>query len=110
MPERISILKAAAALGFVENDYGSPTFIHPLCTVGLVHKVISPVVVLMGHYNTGRTLGFIENNLPETVESPDQLKALLAFYLNEAIPMDRPKWLDEGLALSHLLPWSRDAL
>jgi hypothetical protein len=65
-------------------------------------------VSFAGHlHHNGREFGLLEFKLPETVESLEQLKAFLAHYLREAITTHPPKWIAEGLALSHLLPWHR---
>ncbi len=109
MSDALSILEGAEALGFVKNAYGSLSFRHPQCDISLVPKVIVPLVVLVGNFHCGRSAGYIEHDLPERVESLDQLKALLAYYLHRAMTVNAPEWLIEGRALAHLLPWKRGA-
>lgn len=76
------------------------------------NEYLQPVVHLSGVIATLRSLARIEYDLPRTMESKDQVKAWVAYALQnslEGLPgtVDRPEWFDEGLHLQSLLPWVR---
>ena len=65
-----------------------------------------------GTYRGGESFGEIEFKLPKTVDSVDQLRALLAYYVKHAfkeVPSEAPPWLAEGLAEHAILPWVKEA-
>ncbi len=67
------------------------------------------IVAFCGHFNhAGDTIGELDFALPANVESCDQLKAFLAYYLRDAITEDRPLWMIEGEIVRDLLPWERE--
>jgi hypothetical protein len=105
------VFAALPALGFVDRGDDGLKFVHPQCElrVGEGWVPFHPAVWFVGHFNhAAREMGFLEFNLPVAIESLDQLKAFLAYYLSDAMTANVPEWIAEGRALSHLLPWERD--
>ncbi len=49
-------------------------------------------------------------NLPCELDSLDQGKALISYYLRDFTPEFPCLWLEQGRALRHLLPWERQRL
>ena len=53
-------------------------------------------------------MGLIEYAMLVEVDRLEQCKAFIAYVLHDVhrVPFrERPSWIDEGLALKHLLPW-----
>lgn len=76
-------------------------------------KCFRNVVLVSGHYNTGRLVGFIELELPRKVESVAQGAAFIAYALRGledyiSIMQQFAPWLPDAFVASHLLPWERD--
>ena len=109
MSDTFPVFEALRTLGFADRGDWGVTFVHPQCEVSAVEACIPyPAVSFAGHFNhQGRVMGHLEFNLLDTVESLEQLKAFLAYYMRDAITADPPQWFSEGRALSHLLPWQR---
>ena len=111
MSDAFSVFPALPALGFQLDGLGlGLEFKHPQCELGAVQgRTPLPVVAFAGHYHCGgHAMGTLEFNLPEMVQSHDQLKAFLAYYLRDAFTTSPPDWVLEGRALSRLLPWERE--
>lgn len=67
-------------------------------------------VYMSGFWQTKdrQRMGLIEYPMLAEVDSLEQGKAWLAYVLHDVhrVPFpERPSWIDEGLALKHLLPW-----
>lgn len=60
-----------------------------------------------GVHSTPRTIRTYDFNLPREIESLDQGKALISYYLRDFTPELPCLWLEQGCALRHLLPWER---
>jgi hypothetical protein len=113
MGDTLSVFEALSSLGFVNRNGFGLEFIHPQIELEAVESnnpwPPEHIVSFAGRFNRGREFGFLEFNLPATVESLEQLKAFLAYHLSDAMTINVPDWITEGRALSHLLPWERDA-
>lgn len=69
------------------------------------------VVHVGGHWNTGRSLGLIDFEVPASFESVEQGVAWIAFKLGPDFTPARPlAWLDQGRSWQHHLPWERRRL
>ena len=69
-------------------------------------------VYMSGFWQTKdrQRMGLIEYAMLVEVDSLEQGKAFVAYVLHDVhhVPFrERPSWIDEGLALKHLLPWPR---
>ena len=85
---------------------------YDITAVEVIFFVGRPYVQFTGTYFSKRSMAYIEFKLPARVESLDQLKAFLAYYLDHASDTsdeqsDQPAWLAEGQALQELLPWEQ---
>jgi hypothetical protein len=63
-----------------------------------------------GVHSTPRTIRMYDFNLPCEIESLDQGKALISYYLRDFRPDIPCLWLEQGRELRHLLPWEQDRL
>ena len=63
-----------------------------------------------GVHSTRREITMYDFNLPCKLESLDQGKALISYYLRDFTPDIPCLWLEEGRDLRHLLPWERQRL
>ena len=75
-----------------------------------------PVVCFGGVLSTSRTLALVEFDLPDQVESKEQLAAFIVYYLDKAghkevfVPARAVSWLELGRKNQHLLPWEQERL
>lgn len=72
-------------------------------------QYMQPVVLVLGHWRSERTLAEVHVELLPTVTSLDQLKALLAYGIGRDCPASpQLPWLAEGHELRSLLPWEQE--
>ncbi len=67
-------------------------------------------VYMDGFWRTNRRMGEIDYPMPVEVDSFEQGKAWVAYVLHHVHHVafrERPSWIEEGLALKHLLPWEQ---
>ena len=116
---RIDTRDALVSLGFLE-DWQATTDRQPgyvfacdqlkLNASEVMSAYFKPVFLVAGVFANSRTISSIQFEMPLQVDSLNQAKAWIAYGSHfESSDCSLP-WLEEGMALKHLLPWERDRI
>ena len=74
----------------------------------LTNQYFRRVVSFQGHYRDLRTMAETVFDMPERVESREQVLAWIVYGLRRSIPLAiTPAWIGEGRRLQHELPWAK---
>jgi hypothetical protein len=74
----------------------------------LTNQYFRRVVSFQGHYRDLRTMAETVFDMPERVESREQVLAWIVYGLRRSIPLAiTPAWIEEGRRLQHELPWAK---
>lgn len=74
----------------------------------LMNEYFRRVVSFQGHYRDLRTLAETAFDMPERVESREQVLAWIVYGLRRSVPLAiTPAWIEEGRRLQHELPWAK---
>lgn len=106
----VSVQSILTKLGFLPNgdglqyDFGN-------CKMNVsqgINQYFQEGYNFYGCYISDRTAGELDFFLPLQVESYEQGLAFIAYYLRKADFINKPVWLNEGLALRDHLPWENE--
>lgn len=74
----------------------------------LTNPYLRRVVSFQGHYRDLRSMAETAFDMPERVESREQVLAWIVYGLGRSIPLAiTPAWIEEGGKLQHELPWEK---
>lgn len=74
----------------------------------LTNEYFRRVVSFQGHYRDLRTVAETAFDIPERVESREQVLAWIVYGLRRCVPLAiTPAWIEEGRRLQHELPWAK---
>ena|GEM_PF-1688634 len=74
----------------------------------LMNEYFRRVVSFQGHYRDLRTMAETAFDVPERVESREQVLAWIVYGLRRSVPLAiTPAWIEEGRRLQHELPWAK---
>lgn len=74
----------------------------------LTNQYLRREVCFQGYYRDLRTLAETTFEMPERVESREQVLAWIVYGLGRGVPLAiTPAWIEEGRRLQHELPWAK---
>jgi hypothetical protein len=74
----------------------------------LMNEYFRRIVSFQGNYRDLRRIAEIAFEIPERVESREQVLAWIVYGLRRSVPLAiTPAWVEEGRRLQHELPWAK---